>query len=159
MRWGWRSEIAHIKLRRPLVTAVHVFSDSKLALGAVVSRKTPLTNGPITRAVRNTYQLALSKGLAISLHWIRGHSAVNGNERVDRVSKLYAFASGNTGPKSFRETFTYDSTSSAWPHGFPLPGLPLKVFLADLPAPPVRVETPCRRPARPVRERLCSRRR
>ena len=145
------TESAHIKRRCPLISVAHIFSDSKLALNAAVSSRPPLTNGPITRAVRNSLAFVTSLGLVVSLHWVRGHSAINGNERVDQVSKRYASASGNTGTKPFSETFTYTNTSVAWPHGYPLTGLPLKVFLANLPAPPARLEAPCRRSARPAR--------
>jgi ribonuclease HI len=115
------------------IKSATIFSDSKLALAAVVSRKVPLTNGPITRALRKTY-LAACGGLEISLHWIRGHVRIGGNERVDRISKSFASVAGNEGAHLFKD-FSAQSSCTEWLPSFPLLGLPLSVFTSGLPQP------------------------
>ena len=117
---------------RPGLKRAHIFSDSKLALLAAVSRKRPLTNGPITRAVRLAF-IAVSRILSIDLHWIRGHSKVGGNERVDRISKAYASAYSAHFPLDL--ALGAHTTTSNWPFGFPLAGLPDDFYLLHLPTP------------------------
>ena len=112
----------------------HIFSDSKLALLAATSGKKSLVNGPITRAVKIAYAYASSK-LAIHLHWIRGHSAIGGNERVDRISKAYASAPNNDAKCSFKGSFQSHALTRKWPFGFPLISVPPKCFTMFLPMP------------------------
>ncbi len=87
-------ELSKLVVRSPDITIAHIFCDSKLALLAAVSKKPHITNGSITRAVRIAFN-ALPPSLKVELHWIRGHSGVGGNERVDKISKAYACALGN----------------------------------------------------------------
>ena len=129
------TELTHLCLRNSSILVAHVFCDSKLALSAVVSKKAPLTNGALTRAVRIAYA-ALPTSLRIELHWIRGHSSVGGNERVDRISKTFASIALNDSAQIFNASFPAICFTKAWIPGFPLTGLPTSVFISELPVPP-----------------------
>jgi len=133
-----------VKLRRvhPCIDTAVIFSDSKLALNAATSRKIPLTNGPITRALRKVFEFAVSVGISVNLHWIRGHSSIGGNERVDRLSKRYAAVSGNDKLIPFDGLFISHGATSSWFPGFPLSSLPVDVFKLNLPIPFVPVAPP-----------------
>lgn len=115
----------------PHLTKALIFSDSQLAIRAATSIKPPLTNIPLTIALRKAYTHA-SKKLAIRIHWIRGHSDIGGNERVDRISKSFAQISSNVitlPPPSFpASTFT-----TSWPFSFPLSNIHSSCFLTTLP--------------------------
>ena len=112
----------------------HICSDSKLALLAATSNKKVLVNGPITRAVKMAYAYA-SSSLAIHPHWIRGHSAVGGNERVDRISKAFASVPNNDSKSPFKGSFQSYVVTRKWPFGFPLISVPPSCFTMFLPTP------------------------
>jgi ribonuclease HI len=131
------SQILLLHRRFPVITRAVVFSDSKLALNAAVSRKSPLTNGPITRAVRKAYDAALAGGVSVTLQWVRGHVDIGGNERVDKISKAYASIANNSSPASFNDNFHAHATEAPWAYGFPLSTLPVSVFTRGLPSPPL----------------------
>ncbi len=72
----------------------------------------------------------------MELHWIRGHSRIGGNERVDRISKRYASIANNSERIPIDHTLGAHITRTNWPFGFPLTGLPEAYFLLRLPLPP-----------------------
>ena len=61
-----------------------VFTDSQYALGLATSNKPPVANARIVEALRKSHSLAISK-FKISLHWIRGHTGIGGNERAEYI--------------------------------------------------------------------------
>ena len=61
-------QLTSLKIENPTLYSAHVFSDSKLALGAAVSRKSPLTNSLITRGLRLAYDSVVASGLVVCLH-------------------------------------------------------------------------------------------
>jgi ribonuclease HI len=119
----------------PRVKRAVVFCDSKLALRAAVSIKRPISNGPITRAVRAAF-LTASRVMEIDLQWIRGHALYGGNERVDRISKTFASIANNNFMHTVDDSFPASVVTRVWEHGFPLIGLPVGVFIQNLPEPP-----------------------
>ena len=128
-------ELTRLHLSNPSITLAHIFCDSKLALLAAVSKKAPLTNGALTRALRVAYA-AIPASLRCELHWIRGHSSVGGNERVDRISKAFASIAFNNSYATFDVSFPAHSVTNPWIPGFPLTSLPTSVFISSLPTPP-----------------------
>lgn len=70
---------------------VLLFTDSLYAIQVISSTKPPLAHASTVLALR-TSLAALLRLTSISLHWIRGHSDVGGNERVDRIAKRFANA-------------------------------------------------------------------
>jgi ribonuclease HI len=135
-------QILDFRTRYPRIDSAIVFSDSKLALNAAVTRKAPLTNGPIIRALRRAHDAVLAGGIKLTLQWIRGHASIGGNERVDKISKAYAGVPHNSTPTPFRDNFSSHLTCSSWSPGFPLTALPSSVFLRNLPHPTSAPSTP-----------------
>ena len=82
-------ELANTCTSDPSISTAFIFCDSNLAINAATSKKIPLTNVPITRFLRLALE-ALNGVIKVGLKWIRGHSRIGGNERVDRISKRYA---------------------------------------------------------------------
>ena len=64
--------------------AIHV--DSRAALSAVANKN---TTHPRAAEVRDKL-INLNKATKITLHWIKGHSGVRGNERADHIAKSTA---------------------------------------------------------------------
>ena len=108
-----------------------VFCDSKLALRAASSRRKPITNCSITRALRVAFQ-TVSKCFSMDLQWIRGHVDYGGNERVDRISKAFASSRLNKGAFDFDGDFTCQSRRSDWLHSYPLTDVPAICFISNL---------------------------
>jgi ribonuclease HI len=119
----------------PLVKRAVVFSDSKLAIGACASKVPPLANASAIRSLRKLLDFVQTK-IKIEFYWIKGHAAVGGNERVDRISKLFANVQGNSDVVGFSGTFDCLSFSAPWVFGFPLSDLPLSFFTSNLPVAP-----------------------
>ena len=59
------------------ICTIVIFSDSKLAISATLSRRRPITNVDITLALRRRY-IELSTRFVINLQWIRGLAEMNG---------------------------------------------------------------------------------
>ncbi len=129
------TRLVSLRSSHPTIKRAVVFCDSKLALRAAVSSKKPITNGPITRAVRAAF-LTVSSVMEIDLQWIRGHVEYGGNERVDRISKAFASVANNILSHSVDASFPASATTRVWEAGFPLTGLPVGIFLQNLPTPP-----------------------
>ena len=108
-----------------------VFCDSKLALRSATSRKKPLTNCAITSALRVVFQ-KVSKKISVNLQWIRGHVDYGGNERVDRISKLFASTTLNNRFFVFDGIFHSQCRHSDWPPSYPLTSLPTEIFIKNL---------------------------
>jgi len=122
----------------PLVKRAIIFSDSKLAIGACASKAPPLANASLIRSLRKLLTFVQTK-IKVEFHWIKGHAAVGGNERVDRISKRFASVQGNSDVVDFRDTFDCHAVSSPWPFGFPLTGLPIHFFTSSLPVAPATI--------------------
>jgi hypothetical protein len=78
--------------------------------------------------LRSLYQLA-NKTFQITLHWIKGHSVVGGNLRVDLLSKFFASCEhkvGSDGPELILSN--YAVFKNPWPFGFPLCSVPMHLF-------------------------------
>ena len=126
-------ELAELVVARPNLKMASIFSDSKVALNAATSKKTPLSNGPITRALRLSYR-SLSAKISLGLYWIRGHSHIGGNERADRISKSFACNNFVIPPDT---SFPSHSTRSPWGPGFhDFAYIPLPLFINNLPLTP-----------------------
>ena len=65
-----------------------IFSDSKSALQALETKKTP----PSCNINRQIDQLSTSYGAEVTLQWIPGHAGVPGNEMADKLAKRGAAA-------------------------------------------------------------------
>ncbi len=124
-----------LRSSHPSIRRAVVFCDSKLALRAAVSSKNPISNGPITRAVRAAF-LTVSRVMEIDLQWIRGHVQYGGNERVDRISKAFASVANNNFTHTFDVSFPASLARRVWEVGFPLSDVPVGLFLQNLPTPP-----------------------
>ena len=129
------NHLVHIKKSSlPSLKKAYVFCDSKLAINAATAQK-PATNIALCTALKQVH-MALSTVISVELHWIRGHSRVGGNERVDRISKRYASIDYNIGRFKFNGKFSAHISQSLWPFGGSLVGLPEAYFLLRLPSPP-----------------------
>jgi ribonuclease HI len=129
------TRLASLQHAYPKFKRAVVFCDSKLALRAAVSTKNPITNGPITRAVRAAF-LAASRAMTIDLQWIRGHALYGGNERVDKISKAYASIANNDSSFPVCDAFPAHGKRSRWDPGFEdFTLLPISCFLRNLPQP------------------------
>jgi len=111
-----------------------IFSDSKLALNATCSKHLPLVNRDATLLLRKIFR-EVNSSCSLYLKWVRGHSAIGGNERVDRIAKIFASAPllpNTPGPYTFHYFQHYH------PFSFfcPLVDLPVSFFIRNLPVPP-----------------------
>ena len=70
--------------------AIHV--DSKAALFSIANK---YTTQPIAVNIRKAL-IELRNSTYISLHWVRGHSGIRGNERADYLAKIVASHKSNT---------------------------------------------------------------
>ena len=88
-----------------------------LSSNAVLSTKEPSSHVIIVKALRSLYS-RVSSMVPIEIHWIRGHSGVGGNERVDRIAKRYAQLSvGQISVKPCLELFNFNYNVVSWPQG------------------------------------------
>jgi len=71
-----------------LCTKATIFTDSKYARGLLHSSKKPVSNSLIVNVLRSLYKLAASK-FVVDVHWVRGHSSIGGNHRVDTIACPY----------------------------------------------------------------------
>ena len=128
------THLTHLKNNSlPSLATAFVFCDSQLAIRAATAKKFA-TNITLCLAVSRAYS-ALVAVCKVELHWIRGHSRVGGNERVDRISKLYASIDNNPARVEFDGVFRPRISHTPWPFGFCLTGLPDRCFLMRLPTP------------------------
>ena len=112
------AQIIKLHAAHPHIQRAIIFSDSKLAIGAAVGSRRPLTNITLVNELRKLYNAMLFTKLAVDLRWIPGHAGVGGNERVDRISKRFAI-----GDFKFNENsilgFPCSVCTRGWPF-FPL---------------------------------------
>ena len=119
--------LIRLRAQLPIDTKIVIFSDSKIALSAAQSKRKPIMNPAITLALRASFH-SLSRIFPVNLQWIRGHSGIGGNERVDTIAKR--FARNSSSPIfTFSGDFPSTTLSSAW-HSFPLTVAPLTLFCA-----------------------------
>ena len=127
--------LTHLKLYiLPSLTVAYVFSDSKIAIAAATSKK-PRSNVALSTAISQAFT-ELSRLIKVDLHWIRGHSRIGGNERVDRISKRYAQIDSNFLRVPLDLALRAHVSNIDWPFGFNLTGLPEQSFLSRIPVPP-----------------------
>ena len=107
-----------------------VFSDSSYAIRQATSSKKPVVNRALIELVRAAHSKAID-AFNVKLVWLRGHSTAGGNNRVDRLSKKFAFLNAPN-PVSFDLAFldSYLSITHSWQFGFPLVSVPLNNFEA-----------------------------
>ena len=127
-----------LSARSPRINNAIVFSDSRYALNAATAKKPPLTNIPICLALRKAYTATCAL-INVQLRWVRGHAAIGGNERVDRISKRFAEASANGAAFPFDPSFPSSFSSLMCPLPFPISSLLSFFFLTRLPSPPLHV--------------------
>ena len=122
-------ELIRLFERRPFAGAF-VFCDSTYAIRQATCSKLSVLNRALIKLVR----AALSKATAafdVKLFWLRGHSIVGGNNRVDRLSKLFASLNApNAAHFDLSFLSSYLSASHIWPFGFPLANVPFNSFIS-----------------------------
>lgn len=110
-----------------------IFSDSQYAIGLATSSKTPVANAQLVDALRKSHSTAISK-FKVSLHWIRGHAGIGGNERADRISKHFSALNPlPPSPLTMYRCHPEVFVSEWWP-SYPLVGLPLDLYIKTIPA-------------------------
>ena len=116
---------------KPFKLAV-IFSDSQYALRFVASAKPAQTNKALVSCLRQAHTEACAL-FQVDFHWLRGHSCVGGNERVDLISKRFAKANVPD-PSVFKlaDPPRFSTAVSEWRFGYPLYGVPVGSF-TDLP--------------------------
>ena len=122
------------KQKNLFITSAFIFSDSKIAIAATVTKK-PKANAVLSKAISAMFT-KLSMLLKVQLLWIRGHSCIGGNERVDRISKRFAKIDSNSARLPFDTALGAHISVIDWPFGFNFPILPEHYFLLRLPIPP-----------------------
>jgi ribonuclease HI len=118
----------------PTLTVAHVFSDSMIAINAATAKKKPLANSTLISALRNAYD-KLPPTLTVMLHWVRGHSKINGNERVDKISKIFASVDNNSLSVLFDGMFRAQCFEHKWESCYSISALPSAFFEQNLPVP------------------------
>ena len=93
---------------------VHIFTDSELVIKTMVSKRSPKKNSALILAVRDTLKRARDSH-SVTIHWVKGHSDVAGNSRVDHLAKKYASPSGQTLDKKDMNFHT-NFTQNHFPH-------------------------------------------
>ena len=111
-------------------TRVFLFTDSLYAASAVLSTKPPNSHSDTIRAIR-ALLVQVSHLYTVSFHWIRGHMDIGGNERADRIAKVYARLSVGIPTTTTHLSFVAHRTVSSWPYG--LISVPFEAFLSHLP--------------------------
>ena len=109
---------------------VYIFTDSLFASNAVVSSKKPASHAVLIKLIRALFAMVV-KLVPTTFHWIRGHSGVGGNERVDRIAKLYAPLSAGV----LSTPFSFDTTVFKTDWHTELISSPFHLFLERLPNP------------------------
>ncbi len=115
--------------RRHTFARAIIFCDSKYAIAMVSSSKIPRVNGPLVNLVRHLHADALSRFM-VELHWVKGHSIIGGNARVDALAKHFASPSPSvTFDVSLLPLFT--TMLYPWPFGYPLSAVPVNCFVSS----------------------------
>ena len=123
----------------PCPSRAIVFTDSLFASNAVTSKKVPATHAVTVFALRSLLADVV-KLFPVTFHWIRGHSGAGGNERADRVAKVFALGSVGLPTLPSPTLFPGHKSCSDWP--FSLASAPLHAFLVRLPSVPVFASLP-----------------
>ena len=80
---------------RPHPTDLHIFTDSKIALGCL--QKNWRSNTTIVEPVRQAItKFKISTSCAITIHWVPGHSGIPQNEIADKLASAGAACSKNS---------------------------------------------------------------
>ncbi len=116
-----------------------IFSDSKIAISATTGSKSK-TNVDLCRAVRAAHSM-FALVINVEIHWIRGHSRIGGNERVDRISKRYARVVDNSSRVSFDTVLSAHISVSQWPFGSLLADFPYDSQFLHVKQPLRRLQT------------------
>jgi hypothetical protein len=95
------------------------------------SLRAPVTNRSIVLLLRSVFKKA-SSSFSIDLHWVRGHSSIGGNFRVDRIAKAFGKRSVVTPAFNF-DSVSFEHCLSDWSFGFPLSALPSHIFEISIP--------------------------
>jgi ribonuclease HI len=77
----------HIRRGRLHRCNIHIFTDNQSA----ITRAANLNRGPGQETAYNIHNLALALqtyAVAITIHWVLGHTNIKGNEDVDTLAKL-----------------------------------------------------------------------
>ena len=72
----------------PLDTPVFLFSDSLACICFLTDGWSCPTNKSLARATRTLFNTLVSKHCGLRLYWVKGHSGIPGNERVDKLAGL-----------------------------------------------------------------------
>ena len=70
-------------------TKASVFTDSKYVIGILSSTKRSVVNVSLIDFLRAVHKQVTSC-LQVAVYWIKGHSDLGGNNRVDSLSKYFA---------------------------------------------------------------------
>lgn len=104
-----------------------------------VQRENPAAHAASVKAIRGIFSTVV-KLVPTTFHWIRGHAGVGGNERVDRVAKIFADFSIGIPAKPAPVVFDAVPFIVEWPYS--ILSTPLHLFLAKLPQPVPTLPTP-----------------
>ena len=150
------SELIRIFRGRHFLKAI-IFCDSRYALNLATSSKTPGSNKELVSSLRAVFSSALSL-FKVELIWVRGHSFIGGNERVDLLSKRFAAKNSvNSPPFSLASLGRYVHVLVPWAFGFPLSSVPPPLFSSHfLPFPPPTPAPPVAVDAAPLPLKRCS---
>jgi len=90
--------------------------------------KEPASNCELVGLLRTFFRLA-NAAFLVTLHWVKGHSEVGGNHRVDLLSKFFATHERELGPHdSAYNLSSYATHKRSWRFGFPLSSVPIHLF-------------------------------
>ena len=106
-----------------------VFSDSKYAINTLNSTRRSAINSALIDFLRAVYKRA-SELFYVSVNWIKGHSNVGGNNRVDALSRF--FAGNDVFPINVAapiHTMSFPFVERRWFHGFALHSVPIAFFV------------------------------
>ena len=113
---------------------VLIFSDSKLAINSVLSTKRPIANFHLVSNLRKLF-LVLKTQMDVAFHWVKGHAAIGGNERADKISKRFALSECQMENAQNDESFPSTVATRDFSIPFPITDLPSSFFLDNLLSP------------------------
>ena len=91
---------------------VHLFSDSDYAIKGILGATKLRSNLELLAAVRKMYDLLVSMGINVFLHWVKGHAGIDHNEIADELAGLANIDSADGNCMSFLERIDLINTGN-----------------------------------------------